>query len=467
MKGKAIRLLAICTAVLCLLGCGQGNDKVMQEASVQSFARPASAGTTDNVESEMQPIDTESASDIRDQKYTNVPGAPTQEAVLEYTLTYFEGTRQEQVYPVRVLEPDALIVDTLTDIYDFVQDTGKMPVRYFPENVQKQVQEILGGSSLDIVDILHMTEFFGMVPELTPVDGEEAKGLVKLEADYVVGQLVVVMFGDVAEVDVSNLSKEEIDKIQWTPLAAEVTTPGEVTFFVPGELMKAVANQECLFLVLTDRIGGAGQESMGDNPVESSEFIPSKDAGDLSGEYDVVTDGDGTVLPDDFRIFIRPHTEQTQREIVRLQQFMTGEGKELPIASYFTEELQSQMALLLHNVEPDSLICYNANFLGAEHYKDTYGDVIAGFRFATPYREGTQVVCLLGTLKHPLPENQSTEKIVPEESDFDWYVLRAEVMEGYVFITFPQQLIPIMEEEGALALILSEPLTTLNSGEDA
>lgn len=464
MKQNLMRLLVIFTAVLCLVGCGQG---VVQDAHAQNLINPVSAIKTDGDAGETQPIDTDAASEIRDQKYTNVPGAPTQKAVLAYTLTYLEGTQQEQAYPVTVLKPDALIVDTLTDIYDFVQDTGKMPVRYFPDEVQNKVQEILGGRS---VDILHMTEFFGIHPDLTPVEGKEAKGLVKLEADYVVGQLVVVMFGDVAEVDVANLSKAEIDKIQWTPLAAEVTTPGEVTFLVPEELLQAVANQECLFLVLTDRIGGGRQESMGDNPVESSEFIPSKDAGDLSGEYEVVTDGDGTVLPDDFRIFIRPHTDQTLNEVQRLQKFMEGSSEkdmdDQPIAAYFAEGLREQMALLLSKVEPDSLVCYNTNFLGAENYKDTYGDVIAGFRFATPYKSETQVVCLLGVLKNPLPESQNTEKILPEESDFDWYVLRAEVKEGYVFITFPQQLIPIMEEEGALALVLSQPLTDPISGEE-
>lgn len=398
-------------------------------------------------------VDTSSPTTMGDQHYANVPGMPTQEAVLGNTITYDAGTAEEQTCPVTVLEPDGLIVDTLTAIYDFVQENRVMPVRYFPEDVQREVQRILQGATVDVVDILHMTEFFGIRHDFTLVEGKSAQGWVRLEADYAVGQLVVVMYGDASQADRQHLDAEEISKIEWTPLAAEVTSPGEITFLVPEDLLQHLDGQESLFLVLTDRVGGSGTVETDSQEIAVESFIPSKDAGDLMGVYDAITRADGTPLPDDFRIFIRAHNEQTRNEIQRLQQFMQQSGK--PIAAYFSEEQQSQMALLLEDVQPESLICYNANFLGAEHYVETYGDAIAGFRFATPYPDGTPLVCLLGTLKDPLPE-QSADAVVPEESLYQWAVLRGEVKDGYVFIIFPQQLIPVMEQEGALALFLSQ-----------
>lgn len=117
------------------------------------------------------------------------------------------------------------------------------------------------------------------------------------------------------------------------------------------------------------------------------------------------------------------------------------------------------MALLLDSVQPEELICYNANYLGAENYVETYGDVVAGFRFSTDYPEGTEVVCLLGTPKDTPPEAQSDDPVLPEESAFNWATLRGEVKGEYVFITFPQQLLPMMEDQGALLLVLSQPIT--------
>lgn len=407
-----------------------------------------------SVEATATPIDPAASRELRDQAYTNVPGTPTQNAVLDYTITFFPDTPEEEAHPVQWLEPDALIVDSLKDIYDFVQEEGKMPVRYFPEEVQKQVQEILKGGS---VDILHISEFFGIRPELELQEGESAEGWVQLDEDYRVGQLVVVMFGDTTDVNMENLTEEALENIQWTPLPASVKQQGQITFEIPPELLDRVEGEETLFVVLTVRNGGTGAADGEDGSEAIAEFIPSKDAKALAQSLGAITSADGSVLPDDFRIFIREHTAESKTEISRLQQFM--EQQEDTIASYFPENLRQQMALLLDSVQPEELICYNANYLGAENYVETYGDVVAGFRFSTDYPEGTEVVCLLGTPKDTPPEAQSDDPVLPEESAFNWATLRGEVKGEYVFITFPQQLLPMMEDQGALLLVLSQPIT--------
>lgn len=433
-------LLTSLLALLCLSGC----QKTAMSPTVTDVA-----STTVEAEYTHPSIDTASASELWDQAYTNVPGTPTQNAVLDQAIFCFPETGAQTRSPVTVLEPDALIVDSLTDIYDFVQKQEKMPVRYFPEDVQQQVQQILNGSS---VDILHISEFYGIRPQVELTDVKTAQGWVQLDADYQAGQLVVIMFGDAGY-----LTRNEPENIRWTPLAAQVTTPGQITFNIPTTLLEDINGQETLFLVLTVRPGGdASGEQIGQSE-QNPGFIPSKDSGDLTTAQSTVTSADGSVLPDDFRIFLREHTQLSREEIRRLQAYL--QQAQSGIATYFSEDLRSQMALLLDTVQPESLICYNANYLGAEHYVETYGDVIAAFRFPTDYPEGTELICLLGTPVDPLPQSQSNDPIVPEESAFSWAVLRGEVKDGYVRLTFPQQLIPVMEAKGALALILSEPIT--------
>lgn len=445
---KSLWVMAALLA-LCLTGCGQPDTSVT--VTPPDSGKPETTEATDFT---VTPIDPAASKELRDQAYTNVPGTPTQNAVLDYTITYFPDTAEAETYSVTPMEPDRLIVESLEDIYRFVQEEKKMPVRYFPEEVQKQVQEILKGGS---VDILHISEFFGIRPELELRPEETAEGLVQLDEDYRVGQLVVVMFGDTRAVNTENLTEEELENIHWTPLPAKVKQQGQITFAIPSELLEAVEGEETLFLVLTVRTGAGGNADEEGWAEDVAKFIPSKDVGDLAQSHGSITTADGRVLPDDFRIFVREHTLESKTEISRLQRFM--EQQEDTVASYFTENLRQQMALLLDGARPEELICYNANYLGAENYVDTYGDAVVRFRFSTDYPEGTEMVCMLGTLKDPQPETQSDDPVLPEESAFDWAVLRGEEKDGYVHITFPQQLIPLMEEQGALLLVLSRPIT--------
>lgn len=447
MKRMLPSLLGVLALSLCLTGCG---EEVIPVTATGTASAPEESYTA-------EPIDAHSTPELREQAYTNVPGTPTQNAVLDFTITAFPDTDEERTHPVTVLQPDERIVASLTDIYTFVREQEQMPVRYFPEDVQQQVQDILGGSSREVVDILHMSEFFGILPEA--VTGEPLEGSVMLDADYTPGQLVVVLFGDTTAME----SSEDLTAIHWTALAAQVETTGTVTFSLPRELFDEIAEEEALFLVLTVRQGVGGLSDGGETGGSISEFIPSKSVRDLTVEAGSFTTADGNALPEDFRIFLRSHTAASAQEIIRLQAFLAQES--LPIAAYFSQTLQNQMSLLLENTSPDDLICYNANYLGAEHYVETYGDVIAGFRFATAYPEGSHLVCLLGTPKDPQPESQSQSPISPEETAFDWAVLRCESRDGFLWITFPQQQIPVMEQEGSLVLILSQPITGEESSE--
>lgn len=149
----------------------------------------------------------------------------------------FEDVRNEETYDVAVQEPDQLTKNALFDIYDFVQSEQRKPVRYFEEDVQKAVQELLPtGVS---VDILHMTEFMQIIPDETKKRNEEdenydAEVKVIIDADYRPGQLVLVMIGDRQECK----EDDDIDLIEWTPFKASVTDVGKIEFVIPAELVE-------------------------------------------------------------------------------------------------------------------------------------------------------------------------------------------------------------------------------------
>ena len=162
------KIIALLTAGLVLVaalsGCAGKTAQSMDGAAmpqtqtgVQTLSSKSEEQTTleDNYE-----FSSEILAEPNDIRYTDVPGMPTQDFVLS-----FEDVKNEKTYDVTVEEPDKLTGNALSDIYNFVQTEQRKPVRYFDEEVQKAVEELLpNGVS---VDILHMTEFMQVLLEKT------------------------------------------------------------------------------------------------------------------------------------------------------------------------------------------------------------------------------------------------------------------------------------------------------------
>jgi hypothetical protein len=51
-----------------------------------------------------------------------------------------------------------------------------------------------------------------------------------------------------------------------------------------------------------------------------------------------------------------------------------------------------------------------------------------------------------------------TEEELEKVTHYEWYVLRAEALDEFVEIVFKQLVIPTMETEPAMMVVLSEPL---------
>lgn len=392
------------------------------------------------------------AATIENAEYTNVPGTTTQDAVISYTAEILLKNQKAVPWYIEVLEPDALTVDTLTDIYDFVLENDVMPARYFIEEVQQEIRDILGGAD---PEILHMTEFMSVLPETMTIEEGYAHVKVDFDVDYLPGQLVVVMFGDIDEADLELLTQAEIRQIDWTPLPAEVTEIGMIEFDIPHTLLMDIQDQQTLFNVLTDRIGNRRSEDSGEEEEPQKESVPSKDADDMTIISDNYYNADGELLPDDFRIFITEKTPLMQEEIQRIRRFMQQKEKEpaddLPICQWFSEATLSEISLLIEeDFDLETLLAYEIKAVAVENYIDTYGDVRADFQFATPYWNDQVMVSVLGVPSEN-PDN-------PDGSLMDWTVLRSVVENDMAKITFKQLLLPVMEEESLLLIVLSEPI---------
>lgn len=367
-------------------------------------------------------------SELEQVRYTQVPGMPTQDFVLN-----FEEIRNKAELAVEVQEPDQITKDALFEIYDFVEQTQKMPVRYFDEEVQKAVQAILpDGVS---VDILHMTEFVQVIPQTFEVKADgEAK--VVIDADYQPGQLVVVMIGD----------RTNPDDIQWTPLKAAVTELGTIEFVVPAELVQKVQGQDTIFALLTDRLGTRG----GVVKHEKDQTVityPSKTASDIV-VIERPTEIDGSELPEDFEVRETEETAIIAAENASIRSFVKDENK--PVIRFYPADAQNEAMLLLpKDIDMEKLVAYEVMDVDCVNYKHTFGDVLVRIKFATPYQDGQKLVVMLGLER---------EQTADSTNQLDWIALRSEVKDGYVNIAFAQAALEIMEEHPALMMVLSEPM---------
>lgn len=370
-------------------------------------------------------------------QYTHVPGVETQDTVLSLIARAIEQTEEAETsdYIIQVQQPTELSARTLTQLLNAVQINVLPAVSCFDEEVQAEIQLLLP-EGMD-ADALYMTEFMSLLPEAWESDAR-IEVEVQFDVDYQPSQVVVAVIG----------VENEEGAIEWKPLAAEVRELGLICFEIPAEWHQKIKNVETLFAVLTDRIGDRGDVVEGD---QTQTTPPSKTAGDLV-QIPGMSDAEGNELPEEFRIFSVDETEDILNEIAMIQAHLeeTVEKPAEPIFSYFDADMQNRIRLLLpEDVDMEGLLAYEVLPVMAEGYQETYGDAMVSFVFATPYTQDQQLVVALGQMKESCEEG---------EDPMEWTALRAMVVEDQVNIIFSQAVIPQMQQEAALMIVLSTPI---------
>ena len=197
------------------------------------------------------------------EELTDVPGVPTQESVISVGAALTSG--EEFTGTVQAVVADELTMETQTEIYDFVQEEGNRPARYFPEDIQQDIEDMYEVDR----DALFMTEFMQLHTENAEIPGD-VEIIMQLDVDYQPGQLVVVVLGD----------RADPEHITWYVLEAKATALGEITAVVPQSLAEQIEGYDVLYSVLTTRKGQRGgviKKTSDEEPVS----LPSKTAQDM------------------------------------------------------------------------------------------------------------------------------------------------------------------------------------------
>ena len=354
-------------------------------------------------------------------EYTDVPSVMTQDSVVY--------ANADQDCEITLLAPYSEAVHLLQDIYDFVWHNDNRPVRYYDVDTQNKLQALF--PEIDI-DLFHMTEFMAQEMKGNPTEEVSIERL--LDVDYQPGQLTAVVLG----------YKMDNGEYRWFPYRADVKSLGLVTYKVPQAEYLELVGKKIIYHVLTIRVGPRGGILINEEIYKEHVVTPSKGAQDIIRVrrwYTVV----GDVIDDKFSIFLVEKTQPMQDEIARIASHLE---KKNPAVSYFPEAIQDEAALMLDGVNTSDLLIYDIVALRAKDYKDTYGDVVTENLFASAYSPDSRMVAFLG---FPV-ENAS------EQPFFTWYCLRAESIEDAVEIAFKQLVIPEMEIQAAMLVVLSEPI---------
>ena len=362
------------------------------------------------------------AAEMVNDEYTDVTSVMTQDVVI--------SLEADQDCSISILQPDEKAMALLEDMYQFVWEEKNRPVRYYDEETQLKIQALVPGVN---IDILHLPEFMAQEMQGEPKEDVNAQRL--LDVDYQPGQLVVVVLG----------IEEEGGSYRWYPYLAEVKETGLITYVIPPEDYKELANRQVIYHVLTDRIGARGGVIAHEETENERVVTPSKGAEDINRIRRWYTEN-GKEIKDPFRIFLVERTEKMEAEIKRIAEHI---AKGQPAIRWFPEEMIREAKLLLDGKDENELIIYDIVAVMAENYHDTFGDVAAESVFASVYTPGSGMVVLLG-----FPRDGAAEA-----PWMDWYCLRAEALENEtVEILFKQAVIPQMEEEPAMLLVLSQPI---------
>lgn len=358
--------------------------------------------------------------------YTDVSGTPTQDVAVQLQAAWRDEAAT--AYDLTVLLVDQLTMDEVTDVYTFVYEEENRPVRWYPEETQRAIEAMIEVDP----DSLYLTEFMRLhAAQAQPETALDA--VMQLEIDYYPGQLTVVVLGDTSDPE----------NIVWTPVESRVTETGRLEFEIPQALMEALQGEDVLFTLLVTRPGDS-QVIIVPETTTIPSVLPSKTAEDET-HTKKTTRKDGRVCPDDFELLIVPETDVITQELARIRERLAAQ---MTILSWLPDDKKEEIRCLLGDAA-DSLIVAEYVPLQTRDYRETSGDAVGTFAFATPFKAGETVITALG-----MPLEEATE----DGTQMRWLVQRAVVREGGdVDVVFDQLGLTQMDAETALLLVLSEP----------
>lgn len=167
--------------------------------------------------------------------------------------------------------------------------------------------------------------------------------------------------------------------------------------------------------------------------------VPSKTTADLVKTGAIVSES-GAVLPSDFTVSVAAESIAANTELAKILAFVTAKNE--PVANYFNDDVKAEIIKLLPAGTDLSKLVMNEFFpIDAIKYDASYGNIAVTFQCATVYKDGQNIVALLGIV------NDSDASVT-------WMPLQAEVVNGNVVIHFTQEALLAMANGNAMIAIL-------------
>lgn len=357
--------------------------------------------------------------------YTNVSATMTQDSVLNITAT--EGCTAQ------TLQPDEKAMELLNDMYQFVWVEKNPPMRYYDEETQKEIEELIDGVN---IDLLHATE--AMTLQLGGEPAAPVTVTMDMDVDYRVGQLIVAVLG----------VPQENGEYAWFPYRGHVETEGQIKWDIPAEDWNVLNQQPVSLHIASDRLGADGERVWHEEEYTETIDVFSKGSEDVNRTRRWYSET-GAEIEDNFSAWLADLTDPMQAEVAKIGEHVANGGA---ILDYFPAECKDEALLMLpEGADAASLIPYDVIAMQVENYKDAYGDVNVEVNFGTAYQPEKGMVVMGG-----FPNADAT--------GMDWYVLRAEAVEGAsetdhnVEIGLKQQILPRMKDEPLMMVVISEPI---------
>lgn len=412
-------------------------------------------------------------------KYTHNPGKSSHEDLIQFNV---EDTAPAEML---ALTPTDTTTGELAKIIEFTGWTEKPVVRYFPEETQKEIEEIGGDRDSFIMSDYMRANFSTKADEK-----EDVKMSADFSLDYLPGQIVVIVIG----------VPGEDGETEWIPVEAKVTEVGKISFSLDPETQEKINDQEqTLFTVLTKRGNGETAERkqrrentykevtskleyipvVGDELEEQENLIekvvpiaqPSKNVDILTQ----IEDTDKTAAADETNALQEIATEAesntgTIPEIASTAEIEGGSNSKVRVGitrktlrklkekedtlrewasetinavTGETEEVKQEIVELMQ-AHPSlyGKKIYEIVHLESTGFDDTYGDILTRIRFATPYNKDQEIVVMVGCL------NDAGD-------DVDWYELNtAVVAEGKMDVCFNELSMKSIEKYKACNLVV-------------
>ncbi len=395
-----------------------------------------------------------------------IPNQTTTDVTRVVSVETVAGEPEPDTFVVEVTEDAEPVRKEIEKLYSFVSDPEKTepvaPIEYFEEDVRREVLKQL--VDIGMPEDYDMTQLaFNEFVTIREIGYEEVYGDViarfEFVAKYQAERKLVGLIGFYS----GEQNEDGNDVVCWEVAPAEVLEDGTVAVTLSQQQMLRFRESAVTALWMVEVVYSfvvPNKTTTDVSQVASEEtVVPSKTTADVSQVVRVETVAGEQVLGT-FVVEITEDAEPVKKEIEKLYSFVNDPEKTESVApvEYFEEDVWQDVLKQLvdigmpENYDMTQLELNELVTIREIGYRESYGDVVAKFKFVTEYQPGQKLVSLIGFYSGE--QDEDGNYVV------SWEIAPTEALEdGMVAVTLSQQQMLRFRESIAIALaVFSEPM---------